>query len=43
MEKISFDISKLELSELIKVYDDINAFIAVLNSKIIEEQEETNE
>ena len=43
--KINFDMSTLTLSELIKVYENITAFIAFLNEKRIvpvkkEEQDE---
>ncbi len=42
--KVSFDISKLNLSELIKLYEDINAFIEFLeNKKIVEEVGEKDE
>ncbi|MDD4718695.1 MAG: hypothetical protein PHY00_02635 [Bacilli bacterium] len=37
--KVNFDLSKLELNELIKVYEDINDFLEFLeDSKIAEEE-----
>lgn len=33
--KINYDMSTLTLSELIKIYEDITAFIAFLNDKKI--------
>ena len=41
--KVSFDISKLSLTELIKVYQDINAFLDFLESKKIVEEGGKNE
>jgi hypothetical protein len=39
--KVNFDLSNLSLSELIKVYEDINDFIIFLSDKkIVAEEEE---
>lgn len=43
-EKIDFDLSNLELSELILAYENITEFLSFLNdNKIIEEKEEEDE
>lgn len=41
--KVNFDLSTLSLSDLIKVYDDINTFISFLKESKIEEKEEKDE
>lgn len=42
-DSIDFDMSKLSLDELIKVYEDINLFISYLEeNKMVEEGEENN-
>ncbi|MFA5603173.1 MAG: hypothetical protein WDA21_05570 [Bacilli bacterium] len=39
--KVNFDLSNLNLSELIKVYEDINDFLTFLSDKkIVSEEEE---
>lgn len=42
-EKTNFDISSLSLKELIKVYEDINAFLAFLEESKMDESEANNE
>lgn len=41
--KINFDLSKLNLSELIKVYENITDFLFFLEEKKIVEEEEKGE
>lgn len=43
--KVNFDLSTLKLSELIKVYEDINSFLQFLEEKKIiqEKAEDQNE
>lgn len=41
--KVNFDMSKLTLPELIKTYEDINAFLDFLKSKRIEDEGDKNE
>lgn len=42
--KIDFDLSTLELEELIKVYENINDFLQFLNeSKIVQEEKVDDE
>jgi hypothetical protein len=38
--KVNFDLSALNLSELIKVYEDINDFIQLLEGKKIVQEEQ---
>lgn len=38
-ERVNFDLSALKLSELIKVYEDINNFLEFLNEKKIVKEE----
>lgn len=40
--KVNFDMSTLSLSELIKVYEDINNFIQFLDEKKIVEEEKVD-
>lgn len=44
-EKINFDLSNLDLHELIKVYEEINEFLSFLNDNkiVIEEEDDKNE
>lgn len=42
-EKINFDLSNLELFELIQVYENINEFLNFLNENKIEEEKEKEE
>jgi len=42
-KKVNFDLSKLSLSELIKVYEEITEYIALLNDSKIQDKEEKNE
>jgi len=41
--KVNFDLSNLNLSELIKVYEDINDFLIFLSDKKIMSEEEEND
>lgn len=41
--KVNFDMSTLSLSELIKVYEDINNFIQFLDEKKIVEEEKVDD
>jgi hypothetical protein len=41
--KVNFDLSTLSLSELIKVYEDINGFLQLLNDKKIVEEEKAGD
>lgn len=42
--KVNFDLSALSLSELIKVYEDIDNFLQLLSEKkIVEEEEKVEE
>lgn len=41
--KIDFDISNLNLQELIKTYESINSFLSFLEESKIEESEDKNE
>ena len=41
--KVNFDMSTLSLSELIKVYEDINNFIQFLDEKKIVQEEKVDE
>ncbi len=41
--KVNFDLSALNLNELITVYEDINGFLQLLDEKKIVEEEEVKE
>lgn len=41
--KVNFDLSKLSLSELIKVYEDITNFLQFLDEKKIVEEEKVED
>lgn len=41
--KVNFDMSKLSLTELIKVYENINGFLQFLEEKRIVEEEVENQ
>lgn len=41
--KVDFDISKLSLVELIKVYESIDSFINYLNNNMIEQEVDVDE
>lgn len=44
VNKVDFDMSKLSLSELVKVYENINTFLQFLDEKkIVEEVEDGNQ
>ena len=42
IDKVDFDMSLLSLSDLVKVYEDINSFMFFLEDKKIEDEKEVS-
>lgn len=43
VDKVDFDMSLLSLSDLVKVYENINSFIFLLQDKKIEDEKEASD